>query len=72
MIENGYTKYQNGGVVFYMTGTKREHLELFDKIKFPYKNYECYVGDFKDINVDNLDKLENFNIITIKEIKNDN
>lgn len=71
MIEKSYTKYQGGGVVFHMTGTKREHLELFDRIKFPYKDYECYVGNVEDINVDNLDKLEDFNIIAIKRINNE-
>ena len=68
MIENGYTKYRNG-IVFHMTGTKKEHLELFDKIKFKYKNYECYVNDVTNININNINDLEDFNIITIKEIK---
>lgn len=67
MTETGYTKYQGSGIVFHMTGTKREHLELFDKIKFPYKGYECYVSDIKKVNFANLDDLEDFNIISIKD-----
>lgn len=71
MIEIKRTKYQDGGLVFHMTGTKREHLELFNKIKFPYKNYECYVSDVPNINVNNLDKLEGFKIISIRKINNE-
>ncbi len=52
-----------------MTGTKREHLELFDKLTFSYKNYECYTENVRNININTLDDLEDFKIITIKKIK---
>ena len=73
MKEINYEKYGIYGlpkqcIVFNMIGTKREHLELFNKIKFQYKNYECYTNDVKNINKDNLDELENFKIIVIKVI----
>ena len=55
--------------IFYMLGTKKEHLELYNKVEFLYKGYECYVEGLKQLNYYSLDEIEGFKIIGIKKAK---
>ena len=71
MVETERIICPNDKIVFFVTGTKKEHLELFEKIKFPYNGYECYVEDIKITNIGDLNNLESFKIISIKRLNNE-